>query len=262
MSYAFSVALRATWQLFSSAVAETVKLFRKTWYCSIIPFALLIASSLLMPLVRGIFPGIAGGFILGLLMAFLLAALLACIGVVLRDGKFSKDEALLRARELFSPVISVLFIIYILSLTLHVFFPGKLWLQYGANLVMVVLLNALPEIVAIEGNNGIQAMQASYEFVRDNFFEWLGLNLVLLLPVLVVNPYFVFLFFSAQDPMNAIFNLVQLTLVVSFSQGGMLSILLFLVALGYLYFSLLLRGSVFLKLSSSSRRSRMYRAQG
>ncbi len=250
-----------TLKIYIAALGEAWRGLILNWRCLLLHLLFLIAFWLLAP-VAMLFGGMAGGFILGLILALLFAAYLSTVAAAVQREKVDFGEAWGRAVELFSPVINVLFILFILNLVAGMALntPDKLWLRQSLNLLVTVLFNPLPEIIYSSRGSGTAAFAESFEFIKENFIEWFIPFLVLLSPLLLQDPAgfkSVLIFVMTTSPIN-ILQIFFLTFSgpAFFSFGiGMLLIL------PALYFIFIFRGVLYKELAGTTRRSRIYRSK-
>ncbi len=205
-----------------------------------------------------------GSLIGGLLMGFALALVLSQYFFTV-SGAVSKDR--LRLGEvwrgsfvLFSPIISVLFFLFLLNLASEFFFQGdsRFWLKAVSNLLVAVLLNAVPEIIYFKPSGVMEMMSEAFEFIQENFVEWFFPFAVLLLPPLILAP-------KALSPLvigvliTNPFDLMQ-RFFVTFGNPWLIlgSGVQIIIVLFVAYFLFVFRGLLFQQLSSSSRRKRIY----
>lgn len=208
--------------------------------------------------------GFAGGLIRGLLITLLLSNFLAFITLLLDTRKFDWSELWQRTVEIFSPMINSLFLLFIVQLILQPFFISSGNRVYAGlfNICLFVLFNPLPEVVARRGSGGIEGFKESLEFMKENGPEWLFSLCLLFLPLLlIVSPLMLLFIFASSDPIHGIFTLLKLSVSAFFGAGGdIVGLRLFGLVFGvyYLFFIFMVRITLFEKLSTTTRRRRIY----
>ena len=260
-----NILLLATLKIYVAALGEAWRGMILNWRCLVLHLLFLVAFWILAP-VALLFGAMAGGFILGLILALLFAAYLATVSAAVQRERVDFREAWGRATELFSPVISVLFILFILNIFagMALSSPDKLWLRQSLNLIVTVLFNPLPEIIylspGVGRGSGTAAFAESFEFIKENFVEWFIPFLVCLSPLLLQDPAgfkSVLIFVFTTSPIN-ILQIFFLTFsgpgILSFGLGALLII-------PALYFIFIFRGVLYKELAGTTRRTRIYRAR-
>jgi len=110
--------------------------------------------------------------------------------------------------------------------------PASFGTYFGDMLVAVVFLNAVPELVYLGGHSTMELLAESYRFIGTNWIEWFPPNVLLVVVLAAVH--------AALPP----------------SPFGLLKALGMGIVLAYLF---VMRGLLFLELTTSSRRAREFR---
>ncbi|MCE2484606.1 MAG: hypothetical protein J4F42_03775 [Desulfurellaceae bacterium] len=248
--------IRATLRLYATAALETWQRIQRAWWVVLLPFVylliLLVTSVFAAPL------GLVGGFILGFVVAMCSGSYLYFIAEVVQGNRVQPRELLDSWRPYWGSVISILFFVFILRTLLGILVvPGQSSQTVLSiiNLVLLIILNPIPEIIYQGRSTGFAMLQESLDFLWDNGVEWfvplVGLALVsaVVLPVSIL-----------AAPLE-IGRLSFPTLFGSLLSGSPAALLVAALNAGLLYVLMVFRGRLFRKLADSSRRQRIYRAR-
>ncbi len=102
----------------------------------------------------------------------------------------------------------------------------------GMNLVIVVLFNAVPELIYLGHDSSLELLTESYRFIADNWIEWFPATIVMALPLVLLS----------QVPLPGV--------LASYGRRS---------SRPGVYFMMVARGLLFLELHGSSRRARDFR---
>jgi hypothetical protein len=102
------------------------------------------------------------------------------------------------------------------------------------NLVLLVLFNAVPELIYLGHHSVMGLLGSSYQFIANNWIEWFPPNLVLLAGMIAL--------WTASVGGGLIGYALQNALLALF-----------------LYFAMVVRGLLFIELDGSTRRARSFR---
>ncbi|MDR2337870.1 MAG: hypothetical protein LBE20_04385 [Deltaproteobacteria bacterium] len=246
------ILIKSTLVLYWEVLQDTGKGFLKNWWCGVLPIFYVLVVWGVGSLVVLILPGIIGGLILGLLWALLIANYFVFLAASVEKEKILFSEIIPETLALFSPVLSVLFILYVISLVQSLFLVGaensfNNFLALAVSLILVMLFNALPEIVYQQRGIGFYSFDKSFQFIKENFVEWFAPQIFIFFLVYGKS------FFSAM-------NLIELAQINPLFSGK-----LFIGSSGWIVLDLFLmhcfmifRGILFKQLLTSSRRKRIY----
>lgn len=243
--------LRSLARVYADCLKRAVTGTIINWWAPFIPAAYLI---ILLAVGAAAAPlGIVGGFILGFLMAGLIAHYLSLVHSSVLQEKIGFRQSFEEARELLYPVISILFALFIIDLLLGTFSGGGAFLAAAINLIIVVLLNALPE-TAYFGRRGFAAelFSNSFEFIKENAPEWFAPQLLLLLPLIALSPELFLLEVASTNPLY--FPQLVAAKVRGLGPGLLFSLLGLVLA----FFLMVFRGLLYRELATSGRRKRLY----
>lgn len=203
-------------------------------YTIITSVAVIIASRL----------GMLGGILLAVVSAACIGSYLYLIETILNSRIANINDF----KNSFTPylrrVMNVTFYIWIASLVYSLLILRALVaIPYGTvvnlliNLAVLVLLNPLPEFIYQTYHADLNIFRACFEFMKENFIEWMVPNVILLSTV-----YFL------------------MTGGISFTLGaGVIAIIKYAAGLFILLFTMLYRGILFRFLNESTRRSRLFK---
>lgn len=186
------------------------------------------AATLCLPL------GIAGGFVLTLIQAACLSSFLYLVEMIVRTSKVTLDDF----RRSFVPylwdVVGIMFLFWIFTLLRPAFLQlpqGEVILLF-VYLATFVLLNAVPELIYMGHCSTAALLSESYEFIAENWIEWFPATLLAVAVMVVIR-----------------------SLPVSgagvYAQEAALALLL--------YFTMVMRGLLFIELYGSSHRGRAFK---
>lgn len=229
----------ALW-MYTTALQRSWEALRKNWVVSFAPvvFGIILAvvGSLVAPL------GIIGGFINSLVSAACASSGLYLIKNLVDSGKTNFNDFLNGFTVYIWDVITISFILWIpmrvAAMGLGSVANGAL-LYFLLRLGLYVLLNAVPELIYQSRTSGLELIGASYNFIVENWLEWLIPNVLF-----AVAGYFLLDMFQ-----SLIFGLpayLELFLYALFLGLGLACFMTF-------------RGFLFSELYGTTRRSRMYR---
>ena len=232
--------LQVTLWMYATALERSWQAVRKNWVVSLAPvvFGIILAvvGSVVAPL------GIIGGFIYSLVSSACASSGLYLIKNLVDSGKANFNDFLNGFTVYIWDVITILFIVGIpmrvAAMGLESVANGAL-IYFLLRLGLYILLNAVPELIYQSRTSGLELIGASYNFIVENWLEWLIPNILF-----AVAGYFF------------------LDLLGSLIFGLPLYLELFLYALflglGLAYF-MTFRGFLFSELYGTTRRSRLYR---
>jgi len=232
--------LQVTVWMYTTAVQRSWEAVRKNWVVSLAPVVFGIILSVVGSLVAPL--GIIGGFIYSLVSAACASSGLFLIKNLVESGKANFNDFLSGFTVYIWDVITISFILWI---PMRVAAMGLASVANGAliylllRLGLYILLNAVPELIYQSRTSGLELIGASYNFIVENWLEWLIPNLLF-----AVAGYF----------------LLDMLQSLIFSLPAYLELFLnaLFLGLGLAYF-MTFRGFLFSELHGTTRRSRMYR---
>lgn len=242
------------------AIGKVSELFLKNWlviftgliYVTITAVARIIAMPFMYLPILNIVAGVA----LYLLSAALLSSYFYILYNIIKYKKFEFKDIKRGYRVYLSEITRILFIGWIASIVVFdLVVPiitnsmgGYLTPSVLTNIIMIcvlIALNPLPEVIYQKGYTGLDAIRYTFEYMKENWIEWLVPNVILLGALYLITGRVVTSLFSTG---------VNLGL-------GLLSIKdigLYLIGQVIFSFTMLYRGVIFDILSTSTRRKRMF----
>ena len=232
--------LQVTLWMYAVALRRSLECVGRNWVVSFAPVAyglgLAVAASLVAPL------GIIGGLLLSVASQACVSSGLFLIKNIIESNKADINDFLNGFAVYLWELIGIAFILWIpmrIAASALAPMPNGALIYLLIKLVLYILLNAVPELIYQTRTSGLELIGASYNFIVENWLEWLVPNLVL-----------------------AAAGFYLLGLVEPFLYGlpRFLEFFLysFLVGLGLTYF-MTFRGFLFAQLHGTTRRSRLYR---
>jgi hypothetical protein len=179
--------------------------------------------------------GIAGGFLMSLVWASCVSSFLSLVENMVRSGRVSWRDFQRSFGAYLWDVVGVTFVLWIVF---AVATPALRSLPQGPGLLLaldlliVVLFNAVPELIYLRHASALDLLTESFAFISDNWIEWFPPNLVA----------GGVLYLAAQWPLDGVLAGVRTAVVALFVYGLMV-----------------FRGLLFLELDGTSRRGRAFR---
>ncbi|MGH7797703.1 MAG: hypothetical protein ACREQ2_22820 [Candidatus Binatia bacterium] len=232
--------LQVTLWMYASALKRSWECVRKNWVVSFAPIAygiiLAVIASLVAPL------GIAGGLLFSLASQACVSSGLFLIKNLI-DANTADFNDFLNGFTVY--LWELLFITFIIWIPMRVAavalatVPNGALIYFLIKLVLYIVLNPVPEFIYQTRTTGLELISASYNFIVENWLEWLFPNILL-----AVAGYFLL---AVIEPL--LFGLPGFLYFFIYS---------FIVGLGLTYF-MTFRGFLFAELLGTTRRSRLYR---
>ena len=247
--------------LYLACATRATKQFIRGWLIMPGVVGAFLIYSIAQPIFRPL--GIAGGFALGLLTVLLLSCYYRWITLASRSERITPHDLVTFDYPLFSSVLNVGFMLWLFDIGLGFFAANFSNPMVGPaiSLVLVLALNALPEVIYLQRSTGFPALQEALIFTRDNWIEWFLPFLLAICPILVIHleagALAVLFALSAGDPLLPPYVLLHVpVLIVGWSYYLAL-------ALGLLFVNwfMLFRANLFLELEAGGLRRRAFRAK-
>jgi hypothetical protein len=225
--------LAVTLALYHRILRRAAELTVRNWPVlgSLFVYALVMSAALaLAPAL-----GLIGGFLLSFVWAACVGSFLYLVEMIVRTARVTLDDFRRSAGAYLWDVVGVTFVLWIafrLLAPVLATVPQGPMLLLGLNIVVLVFFNAVPELMYLGRCSSLELLGESYVFIGENWIEWFPVTfalgaLVLALAVLPVAP-------VLQWP-----KLAAVALLV--------------------YYTMVVRGLLFLELHGSTRRSRAFR---
>jgi len=186
--------------------------------------------------------GILGGFLLGLVSQACISSGLYLVKNMIDSGKTDFNDFARGFTVYLWDLITISFILWIpmrLAGMALATIPNGLLIYFCIQIALYILLNPVPELIYQSRTSGLELLGASYNFIVENWIEWLIPNILL-----------------------AIGGYALLRLFESLLFGLPAFIQLFLYSFGlglFLTYMMTFRGFLFAELHGTTRRSRIYR---
>jgi hypothetical protein len=200
-----------------------------------------------------------GGFILGFVLAMCVSSYLYFIDGVVNGSRVSLADLGESWRPHLSSVINILFFLFLLHYILALLTPPgdetAMLLASLIELILLVILNPIPEIIYQGRSEGFSMLQESVDFLRSNGIEWF-------FPFVALAIFSSFFFPMAllEGPLQ----FGRLTFPTSIGGGPQDSLfgIFWTLLSGFILFALMVfRGLLFRALSGTTRRQRIFRAR-
>jgi hypothetical protein len=225
----YAVALKRSWEC-----------VRMNWVVSFAPIAYGIILTIIATIVAPL--GIIGGLLLSLASQACVSSGLFLVKNLVDSNKADFNDFLNGFTVYLWELLGIAFILWI---PLRILATGLATVPNGAliyfliKLALYILLNPVPEFIYQTRASGLELISASYNFIVENWLEWLIPNVLL---------------FAGG------YILLQIIDSLLFGLPGFVTIFLyaFIAGLGLTYF-MTFRGFLFAQLHGSTRRSRLYR---
>ena len=225
--------LTITLALYRRTLRRAAELTLRNWpvlgslfiYAAVMSAATVLAAAL----------GIVGGFLLSLVWAACVGSFLSLVEMIVRSGRVTLDDFRRSAGVYLWDVVGVTFVIWIafqlLTPALATIPQGRM-LLLGLTLIVLVFFNAVPELIYLGRCSSLELLGESYAFIGENWIEWFPLTVVLGALVLALDA-------LPVAPLLEWPKLAAVALLV--------------------YYTMVVRGLLFLELHGSTRRSRAFR---
>ena len=232
--------LQVTFWLYATALKRSADCVRRNLIVSFAPLAYSLALSIAGMVAAPL--GIIGGFVLGLAMQACASSGLFLIKNMVESGKTDVQDFLKGFTAYIWELITISFILWIPMRVAGMALagvPNGGVIYFCIQIALYILLNPVPEFIYQTRTTGLELLSASYNFIVDNWIEWLLPNIIL-----------------------GIAGYWLLTMVGSWLDDlpAFLQFFLHSFALGLcLTYIMTFRGFLFTELHGSTRRSRLYR---
>ncbi len=212
---------------------RAAELAARNWWVLVSVFAyasIVWAMTLLLPLL-----GMAGGFLFSLVWSACVGSFLYLVEMMVRTSRVTPQDFRASFGAYLWDVVGVSFVLWVFWM---VVMPALQQMPQGyavlqcIRLAGFVLFNAIPELIYLGRCTSLQLFSESFTFIGNNWIEWFPANLV---AVAIIT-------FFWSVPLAAPLSYVQLA-GVSF----------------LIYFTMVMRGLLFLELHGTSRRGRAFK---
>jgi hypothetical protein len=176
--------------------------------------------------------GIAGGLLMTVAFAACLSSWLALVEQMLRAGKVTITDLATSFGAYLGDLLAVGFLLFLLRFVASLVLAPFPFLEIVFGLATLVFFNAVPELIYLARHGAADLLVASYRFIGENWVEWFPANLLLLVIVLGTG------LLVPDGPFG---------LVSGFAAGLVTT------------YAWIVRGLLFLELTTSSRRGREFK---
>ena len=237
---------------------KALGLFLKNWlviFTGLIYFTItLVARFAATPFLYIPLLNIIAGIILYLLSAALISSYFYILYSIIKYGKFEFKDIRKGFKVYLYQITRVLFVGWIASIVVfNLLVPiianslgGYLSVATLVNIITIIVLfalNPLPEVIYQKGYTGVDGIKYAFEYMKENWIEWLIPNVVLLGLLYLVTGSVLTSLFSTGLSIN----------ILSLKGTG-----LYLIGQVIFSFTMIYRGVLFDILSTSTRRKRMF----
>jgi hypothetical protein len=232
--------LQVTLWMYATALKRSLECVRKNWVVSFAPVVYGIGLSIVGTLVAPL--GMIGGFLYSLASSACASSALFLIKNMVESGKTNVSDFLNGFTVYLWEVIAIGFILWIPMWALATSLasvPNGALIFFLIQLCLYIILNAVPELIYQSRASGLELIGASYNFIVENWIEWLMPNLIL---------------FAAG------YLLLDFVGSLFYGLPGFVQLFLYALILGLcLTYFMTFRGFLFAQLYGTTRRSRIYR---
>ena len=225
--------LLVTLQIYRHVWARAAALALKNWpvFGSLVVYHLIwtVAATVCLPL------GIAGGFVLTIVKAACLGSFLYLVEMIVRTSKVTLEDFRRSFGTYLWDVVGITFVFWIffrLATPAIAQLPQGFLILLFVEIAGFVVFNAVPELIYLGHYSSLALLSESYAFIAANWIEWFPANLVAA----------GILYAVAAVPLNGLAVYVQ---------TGVLGLLV--------YFTMVMRGLLFVELHGSTQRSRAFK---
>ena len=253
----WNVLITATLRLYHQAAKETWEKGLRSWWVGFLPLlygpVFFLCAVFTAPL------GFIGGLLTGLALAMCVSSYLYFIEGVVNGNKMHFNEIVDSWRPHFGSVINILFLLFLVQYTLAFLTPPgdqtAMLLASLIELILLIILNPIPEIIYQGRSDGFAMLQESVDFLRSSGVEWF-------LPLIALA-----IFSTIFIPLPQLEGPLQFgrltfpTTVGGVAQGSLFGLVWGVVSAFLLFAIMVFRGLLFRALSGSTRRQRIFRSR-
>jgi hypothetical protein len=186
--------------------------------------------------------GIVSGLVLYVATVACLSSWLYLVEQVIRSGRVRPADLWPGFGAYLGELLTIGFVLFLVSLAYQMLFAGNAFARIVVPLALFVFLNAVPELIYLGRHGGAELLAESYRFISAYWIEWFPPTLVLSLAIGALAEETTAVLALVTHPVPALALYVVLTAVVALAA----------------YFLMVVRGLLFLELTTSSRRAREF----
>jgi len=169
-----------TFKIYRKVFSQALTLTAKNWPVlgSLFVYWALLQGATLALAALGVFHGplaLVGGLALTLLRAACLGSFLYLVEMVVRTGRASFEDFQRSFTVYLGDVIGVMFVFWVISLLTTPIFAGipQGWAYFALlQFVLFVFFNAVPELIYLGHFTSLALLGESYKFIGANWIEW------------------------------------------------------------------------------------------
>lgn len=230
---------------------KTSRSFLNSWPIIFVGIIYGVLNPLLYSLIGNIFVGplyILSGMVMAIISSGLISSFLYLLYNIINYDRFRFNDFKYGFTYFIWKVYGIFFVGYIARLLLDMFHGTlgniSLILNLIWYIVLLILMNPLPETVYLKSYSSWDSILNSLEFMQENWFDWLLPNII----------FSILLYIISGKILTGIFN-THIALSMNMTTIGIIKYLL-----GQFIFSVMMiyRGHLYKLLSSSTRRKRMF----
>lgn len=202
--------------------------------------------------------GFAGGMILGLCNVALIALYYSWIADTVERDKLRFNQLWKLDYSMFFTVMSVAFVIWIITFIAQSLIQGLdvAWILQLVQLGMVLIFNCLAEVIYLNRVESLPALAEAARFTQENWIEWYLPLLVLIMPLLILNPLAVLLSLSNSEPLLPSLTIVVNTLALAGGTSWPVQLLTVIFGVALANWYMLFRAHLFKALESGKHKRR------
>lgn len=177
-------------QIYATCARQAAVNLARNWI--VIPASLLafVFFSVTLGLFGKMNMGLAGGFIAGLIQIALLTLYYFWISETAERHRLTLKELLTFDSSLFSSIINVGFIFFLAQLVIESFSHGatSIPIMLMVSLAISLVFNPIAEVIQQRRGDGLGSLKEAYSFIQENWIEWFGPFVLMLLPWIWISP--------------------------------------------------------------------------
>jgi len=208
--------------------------------------------------------GFFGGMVVGLVQLFFISVAYCWLRDAVSNERLPWRGLYQLDGMLFSSIINTGFVLFLAKFFLSLFIQasGNDGLFFVMQLGLILVCNALPEVLYLGRAEGVDAIKDAAQFTRENWIEWFLPLILFLVPWLMVSPQILLILLAKMDELLPATIVLQSVKIFSASvlpsMGIMTTIMSYALGLIAFVWFMLFRGFLFKELSIGSRRTRIF----
>jgi hypothetical protein len=230
--------LLVTLKIYRAVFARAGKLAARNW--PVLGTVFVYSAIMTATVQLAVLLGFLGGFLIGLVWAACVGSFLYLVEMIVRTNKVTLADFRQSFTAYIWDVVGIMFVFWVffaLGTPVILQLPQGFLVLLFIQIALVVLFNAVPELIYLGRYSSLALLQESYNFIAANWIEWFPANLM------------------AAAALYWVWTL-PLAGAAVYLQRALVGLLV--------YFVMVMRGLLFIELHGSTHRSRVfkYRAQG